>query len=171
MISTMTAWAQVSSEINIGVVSSEIIVQGYPQFRQAEQQLAREVEGWRSERAAWEADMERLQNDIVEKEERLRAGQNTFSEQKKATMQTTIDSLRTDFSERMNSQMAAEQERLNRRRAELLGEVFEEVNEVINEVGEQSDFDLIIDITNGTIIYAKDPEDITDSILRKLQDK
>lgn len=155
--------------IRIGTVNSELIVRGFPQFQVAEQQLGREVEQWRIERAAWEADMERLQATILEREGALQAGLNTFSDTKKARMRTEIDSLQADFYGRMQNQNALEQERLNRRRAELFGEVFETVNEVITEIGEDNNYDIIIDSANGTIVYAKEPDELTEQVLEALQ--
>jgi Skp family chaperone for outer membrane proteins len=67
--------------------------------------------------------------------------------------------------------MQSEQTKFNTRRAELLSEVFEEVNGVIEEIGEESDFQLIIDASNGSIVYAKDPEDLNDQLIKRLQDK
>ena len=48
---------------------------------------------------------------------------------------------------------------------------FEEVNQVIEEIGEESEFQIIIDAANGSIVYAKDPDDLNDQLIRRLQDK
>ncbi len=161
-------WGQ---ELKIGVVNSELVIQSYPRFKQAEEQLGREVQGWQSERKVWESDMERLKVVIGEKEASLHAGQNVMSEQRKQNLKTEIDSLSMDFNLRLNRQTQIEQERFNARRAELLAEVFEEVNGVIEEIGEESEFQIIIDAANGSIVYAKDPDDLNDQLIRRLQDK
>jgi len=164
-----SAWAQ--QQLKIGVVNSEVLVQSLPQFRSIEQTLAKEMEGIQKERASWEADMERLQNVITERENTLQAGQNTFSDEKKKKVQTEIDSLRKDFNGRLNQQMQMEQERFNQRKAELVNEVLEVVNASIEELGAQSSYDLIIDSANGTVVYARDPDDLTDQVMRVLKDK
>ncbi|MFH0765868.1 MAG: OmpH family outer membrane protein [Calditrichota bacterium] len=164
-----TAWAQ--QQLKIGVVNSEVLVQSLPQFRSIEKTLAKEMEGWQKERASWEADMERLQNVIGDRENSLQAGQNTFSDEKKKKLQADIDSLRKDFNGRLNQQMQMEQERFNQRKAELVGNVLEIVNASIEELGEQSSYNLIIDSSNGTVVYARDPDDLTDQVMRKLKDK
>ena len=74
-----------------------------------------------------------------------------------------------DFNTRLQSQSAFEQERFTNRRAELLAEVFEEVNEVIVEMGETEGYDFIIDASNGTVVYAREPDDLNDQLLRRLQ--
>ncbi len=170
LIALMTGSA-IGQELKIGVVASELIVQSYPRFQQAEKQLAQEVQGWESERKTWEADMERLQKEIIDRERRLETGKNMLSEKKKEELQTDIDSLRMDFNERLNRQSTLEQERFNKRRAELLSEVFEIVNGEIEEMGDQEGYDLIIDASNGTVVYARDPDDLNDQLLRRLQDK
>lgn len=157
-------------ELKLGVVASELIVQNYPRFQQAEEQLAREMQTWQNDRKAWESDMERLQKDIENSEEQLRNGK-MFSEKKKAEMQMSIDSLRYDFQMRIQKQSTAEQEKFTKRRAELLAEVFEVVNGVIEEIGTDNDYDFIIDASNGTVVYAKEPDDLNDELLRRLQDK
>ena len=56
-------------------------------------------------------------------------------------------------------------------RAELLAGVFEIVNKAIEEIGEQNDYDLIIDSANGTVVYARDPQELTDQLLQHLENK
>ena len=158
-------------DLKIGVVNSEMVLQSYPEFRRAEEQLQREAQVWQSERAGWEADMERLGVEIKELEGRLMAGQNTFSEKKKINMHREIDSLMIDAQQRVNMQSAMEQERFQKRRAELMAGILEIVNESIEEIGKDNDFDFILDASNGTVVYARDPEDITDQLLRGLEDR
>lgn len=165
---TSTSTAQ---ELKLGIVASEVVIQNYSKFQEAEKQLGREMQGWQAERKTWEADMERLQNSIMGTENKLQAGQNMMSEKKKLQMQSQIDSLRMDFNTRLQSQSAFEQERFTNRRAELLAEVFEEVNEVIVEMGETEGYDFIIDASNGTVVYAREPDDLNDQLLRRLQEK
>jgi len=157
--------------LKIGVINSEIVYQNYKEFKQAESQLSREIEGMQAERAGWEADMERLKKDIEERERKLAAGQNTLSESKKASMQAEADSLKQDFASRLSTQTTYEQERLNQRRAELLQGVIETVNKSIEEIGEQEGYDFIIDSANGTVVYAKNKEDLTSKLLEHLENK
>lgn len=161
----------IAQEIKIGVVASELVIQSYPQFKVAEEQLAREMQSWQSERKSWESDMERLQEAIISVEEKLQAGQNTFSNERKKMLINQVDSLKYDYNERLNKQASYEQERFNKRRAELLAEVFETVNEVIREIGDEEGYDLIIDSSNGTIVHAKNPDDLNDAVLNRLQNK
>jgi len=158
-------------DLKIGVVNSEAIMQSYPEFRRAEEQLGREMESWQSERAGWETQMERMQKDIIDREKQIQTGQTSFSEQRKAGLQMVIDSLKIRYQEEISRQMSLEQERFNARRIELLAEVLEVVNQSIEDIGEEQDFDLILDASNGTIVYARNPEDITDILLRRLQDR
>ena len=158
-------------DLKIGMVNSEMVLQSYPEFRRAEEQLQREAQTWQSERAGWEADMERLGVEIKELEGRLLAGQNTFSEKKKIKMQREIDSLMIDAQQRVNLQSNMEQERFQKRRAEIMAGILEIVNESIEEIGKDNNFDFILDASNGTVVYARDPEDITDQLLRRLEDR
>jgi len=157
--------------LKIGIINSELLYEQYPEFKKMEEKLQKEAEGWASERENWAKDMEKQQFIVVEKENQLKAGQTTFTEKKKQQLQTEIDSLKMGLSERYNRQLMFEQERLQRRKSELLGGVLEVVNKAIDEVGEAEDYDFIIDAANGSVIYAKNPEDISDKVLRRLKDK
>lgn len=159
-----------ATQLKIGVVHSELLMRELPQFKSAEAQLAKEMEVWQKERAVWEKQMEKLQQNITDQETALRAGQSTFSDKKKQELQANIDSLRADFSEKLDGQMQMEQERFNQRRAELISGVLEIINAAIEEIGEQNGYDFIIDSSNGTIVYARDPIDLNDQLLRKLKD-
>ena len=112
-----------------------------------------------------------MQQKIIDSEKSLQAGQNTFSAMKKNTLAANIDSLKYRYQEKLNQQITAEQEKFNQRRAELLATVLETVNKTIEEIGEELDFNIILDSSNGMVVYAKDPEDLTDILLRHLEDK
>jgi outer membrane protein len=157
--------------LKIGVINSEAVVQNFEQFRRAEAQLGKDVEGWTQERAAWEADMQRLQKDIEDRQNRLAAGQNILSDVKKKALQGEIDSLKGDFTTRVSRQSEVEQERFNARKTELLAGVFETVNKTIEEIGEQEGYDFIIDASNGSVVYAKNPTDLTSQLLDHLEKK
>lgn len=166
-IFTGLSWAQ---GLRIGIVASDLVLPSYKGYTAAEEQLSREMQGWQIERKTWEADMERLQNEIAGRETKFTANK-MLTPQGKAKEQALIDSLRFDFNQRLQSQAAKEQERFNQRRAELLASVFEEVNEEIRVMGEEEGYDLIIDASSGSVVYAKDPEDLNDQLLNRLQQK
>jgi len=170
MMLTFTG-ASFGQELKIGVVNSDLVMQTYPEFRRAEEQLNREVASWQEERADWEKKMTAAQEDIAERESKLQAGQSTFSEKRKGELKTQIDSMKVMLQQQFQMYMAGEQERYNKRRMELFSEVLEIVNETIEEIGEEQDYDFVLDGSSGTIVYAREPNDITDELLRLLQDK
>jgi len=157
--------------LKIGVVNSEALYQAYPEFRKIEEKLAKEAESMQAGRQVWIADMEKRQGSIADKENQLKAGATTFAEKRKVQLQTEIDSLKMDLQQRYNEQVTSEQEKLQTRKAELLSGVLESVNKQIDALGEAEGYDLIIDASNGTIVYARDPEDLTDKLLRRLKEK
>ncbi len=170
MMLTFTG-ASFGQELKIGVVNSDLVMQTYPEFRRAEEQLNREVASWQEERADWEKKMTAAQEDIAVRESKLQAGQSTFSEKRKGELKTQIDSMKVMLQQQFQMYMAGEQERYNKRRMELFSEVLEIVNETIEEIGEEQDYDFVLDGSSGTIVYAREPNDITDELLRLLQDK
>jgi len=157
--------------MKIGVVNSELIYQAYPEFRKMEERLQREAEGWQAEREGWIAQMRKFEDIITDRENQLKAGANTFSDKKKTELQTQIDSLKLEMQIRYNQQATMEQERYAKRKSELLSGVLETVNKQIEAIGEAEGYDLIIDAANGTVVYARDPDDLTDKLLRKLKEK
>lgn len=157
--------------LKIGVVNSEALYQAYPEFRKIEEKLAKEAEGMQASRQVWISDMEKRQASIVDKENQLKAGANTYAEKRKVQLQTEIDSLKMNLQQRYNDQVTSEQEKLQQRKAELLSGVLESVNKQIDALGEQEGYDFIIDASNGTIVYARNPEDLTDKLLRRLKEK
>jgi len=166
-----TATAQLKPVgLKIGVVNSEQLYAAYPEFRKMEEQLQREAAGWQSDREAWIAKMQKSEAVITDKESALKTG-TLFSDKKKAQMQAEIDSLKAGLQERYSSQMTMEQERFQKRKAELLQGVLETVNKSIEALGEAEGYDFIIDSSNGTIVYARNPDDLTDKLLRKLKEK
>ncbi len=168
LLFTGEAWCQ--QALKMGMVALEVIIQNYPRFQQVDEQLQREMTTYQKERKSWEADMDRLKAAIQKKEETLRAGQ-IFTDQKKIQLQQEIDSLTTDFSNRVSQKTSQEQEYFTKRRNELLAVVLEEVNEVIRQMGEERGYDLIFDASNGTVVYAREPDDLNDELLNRLKNK
>lgn len=164
------AGSAICQELKTGMVALEVIIQNYPRFREVDAQLQREMTTYQVERKTWESDMERLKKDIEKKEEYLRTGK-MLSDQRKSQLANELDSLTTDFQMRINKKSTEEQEYFANRRNVLLADVLEEVNEYIKQIGEENGFDLIFDATNGTVVYAKDPVDLNDQLLMKLQKK
>ncbi len=157
-------------QIRTGYVDTEEILKQHPQLLQgAEARLSREVEQWAADRKPWEQYMEMLQADIIKREAELNKGK-MLSEAKRLDMQRKLDSLQTDFQQRFQAQLATDQERLQQRRSELLNEVFNEVREIVKEIGESEGYDIIID-TSGAVVYVRDPEEVTDEVLRVLKNK
>jgi len=157
--------------LKIGIVHSELLYEQYPEFKKMESQLQKEAAGWESERESWVKDMEKRQTSVVERETQLKAGETTFTDKKKKQLTSEIDSLRADLSERYQRQMQFEQERAQKRKGELLGGVLQIVNKAIDEVGEREGYDIIIDAASGTVVYARNPDDLNDKVLRQLKEK
>jgi len=169
-ITLLTAFQLDAQNMKVGVVNSEAVMQAYPEFRRAEEQLGREVEAWRADRTGWEKGMEAMQAEIIELDKQLQSGSSMLSENAKMERAMQLEAKQVEYQEKLNQQMALEQEKFNQRRAELLAEVLETVNGVIEQIGEDQDYDLIFDAANGTVVYARDPIDMTDELLQKLQE-
>lgn len=168
---SITTLSFAQDNLKIGVVNSEYIVGVYPKFREIEAQMNKEVENLKRDRVTWEKQMEKIQNLIMEQEGTLRAGATTFTEKRKMELMTSIDSLKQSFEYQVNERVAQDQEKLQNRKAELVSVVLEEVNEHIQVMGKERNYDIIFDSSNGTVVYAKDPDDLTELLLQKLTGK
>jgi outer membrane protein len=147
-----------AKDLKIGYIISEVIRDEYEEYQTAQQQLDEERQEWEAQLKEKEDEIKNLEKELVDKE-------FVYSEARK-------ENLRNEIVTKSEALYQLQQELTNRlmqRNAELSGPINARINEIINRIGDEEEYDFIFDANQGNIVYAKDEYDLTDRLLNELE--
>ena len=153
----------VMAQSKIGYINSQKILATYPAAVDAQKKLEAESNKWGQE-------LQKMEADFQSKKEELEQQSLLLSEEKKRERALALENLATEAQKFQNDKWG-EQGEFFRRREELLKPVIDQINEVINQIGDEENYDFIFDSLEGNLLFAKDKYDLTDQVLEELEKK
>lgn len=145
-----------AAELKVGVVNPAKVLEEAPQAEAARKKLEEEF-------APRQQELVETQKELRGQQERLERDSAIMSESERRKLQRDIMTLKRDV-RRTEDEF---QEDLNLRRNDVLGKLQRRVAEVIHNMAREDKFDLIL--TDG-FLYASDNVDITDQVIRRLEE-
>jgi outer membrane protein len=141
-------------------IDSQEILQQAPGASEAQQTWSREIEQYRSEVQALAAEIDSLRQSLESQRDMLNEEATQRREQE-------IQQKQEELSRRARQleQQAA------RRREELLGPILQRVGTVIEQIRSENGYDMVFDISSTGLRAAAPRLDITDLVLRRLQER
>ena len=144
----------------IGYISSDRIRAEYGGTLDIESQLEESLSEWRSQAQEMESEIEEM---ILE----LESQELMLSEEAAAEKRQTIESKRMEYESFVNevwgpSGLAAQRE------VELWQPVFDKINGILEEIGQNGDYVMIFDSARMGIVYAAPGADLTQQVLDRL---
>ncbi len=155
---TLAAGAAEAQTLKIGYINSQQILQSAPGAAAAN-------EAFQKDMAGYEAEAQRLQEELVGMQQDLERQQLTLSPEAKRNREQQIQQKAQSAQARMQQldQLATQ------RREELIQPVMDRISEVIEQIREEGNYALILDVAAGSIISADPSLDLTDEVVRRLQ--
>jgi len=151
----------------IGWVDLDRILNEYEEFNEAENLFQKDA-------LAWEADFDSLQNDYFNKLEDYRRQRLLLSEPSRKEREDELAKMEQSL---MDTKTRLEGE-AERRRAELTAPILQKIQDVVQQVAVNEDYDYILNssmiyrtpagIQFSPIMYAKDRLDITERVFEEL---
>ncbi|MDY6915516.1 MAG: OmpH family outer membrane protein [Candidatus Cloacimonadota bacterium] len=124
---------------------------------------------YQSEQQEWDAEIAELEEEI----DKL----NTEYESKKMIL---TESGKVEAQEKINELLEKRQDKIQeiygdrglamQRNQELLEPILEKLQNVIEEIAIENNYDLVLDVASGSVRYAKPKLDITDTIIEKMNE-
>jgi outer membrane protein len=153
----LTAGPAAAADYKIGYVDVRKVVQESEQAQQAKGQLEEQV-------AARKDELKSKRSKIQSLQEELKKQGSLMSEAQKKEKQRKLQEAMREF--RRLQQQA--QEDLDTQKNQVLQDIYDRVFQIVNRIGEQEDFDLIL--TAPSAMYVADRVDLTQRVLGKLND-
>jgi outer membrane protein len=143
----------------IAVLDSDRIFESLGGVADARELLETEIEGWNAHADSLQADIDAISLDLertlMMSPERRRE-REALLEQKESELQQFISST-------FGPGGLAE-----RRNEELVTPIVAEINEAVRELGTENDYDLVLDISGGAVVYAEESLDITALVITRM---
>jgi outer membrane protein len=152
---------QYASQKTYAYVDAPKLINGYKGMQDARKEYEVQVMSWRS-------NLDTLRMEMEEKVKEYESRKNRISTHELRLMEELIDTKHEQF---VNFEQAIT-EKIRNSDQELTAKVLGKVNDYIKRYGKREGYDIIMAATQyGNIVYAKDQIDITEEILRGLNDE
>ncbi len=149
-----------AQEIKLGFVDGEAAIKAFSGFRDAEAQFEKQ-------REAWNQELDSRSRELKAMEEDFKAQELMLSDEKKREKLIELETRRREL-EQYYQQIFGPSGEAARKNEELLRPIFDRVNEIIRELGEQEKFTMIFDGSATGIVYAAPGVDLTQKVIDRL---
>lgn len=120
-----------------------------------------------SESQAWRTEIEGMQQELEAMVSQYENKKLILNEQGKKDAENKIKA-KDEALNRKIEQYFGQEGTAAARNAELLEPILDRINDVIQEIAIEDNYDMVLDITAGNVLYAKDYLDITDIVISRL---
>lgn len=149
------------AEQKIGVVDSQRIFAEYDKAREAENVFQEEMRAWATE-------LEALEAELIQLQEQIRTQALLLSQERLNELQTQLDQRRANYDARREEILDPQGGLAVARNEELVRPINEQVSTVVERIGAEGDYSIILDIATVNAFYVDDSLDLTDEILEGL---
>ena len=149
------------AEQKIGVVDSQRIFAEYDKAREAENVFQEEMRAWATE-------LEVLEAELIQLQEQIRTQALLLSQERLNELQTQLEQRRTNYDARREEILDPQGGLAVARNEELVRPINEQVSTVVERLGAEGDYSIILDIATVNAFYVDDSLDLTDEILEGL---
>jgi len=156
----MAAAVPAYAEIKIGYIDTVKIFANFKETIEAEEVYKKEVEAWKKQAEEMEADLARMREEIQSQSLMLSA-------EKLEEKKLVFDQGMKDYQKYMQD-IFGETGEAARRNKELTEPIVEKINGIIDIYAREEGYTLVLDSSQGVIVYADKEIDITDIIIARL---
>lgn len=161
LLASLFASQSALAQSKFGYVNTQRILSNYQEALDVQKQLDAKNQEWQKE-------LQDMQADIRQKQERLDKQGLMLSERKKTELQQEIEDSFTQF-QRFQQEKWGQDGEAFKLQDELLAPIREKILTVVQRIGKEEGYDFIFDEVIGNILYASDKHpDLTDRVLEEL---
>ena len=139
----------------IGIIDSQRIFSEYQEAKDAEAIFQQEMQEWQNELE----DQERV---IVAQQEKIRSQSLLLSKEKLDEMQRELDTMVSAYDRQKAEILDPQGGKAVRRNQELSKPINDQITLVVERIGAEGEFDIILDVATVNVVYVADGVDLTD---------
>jgi outer membrane protein len=146
----------------IGVIDSQRIFAEYQEAKDAEAVFQDEVRQWRDE-------IEGMEREILSLQEKLRSQQLLLSQEKLDELQSEVQQKTQEYERKRLEYFDNTDGLAVKRNQELSQPINDQITLVVERLGAEGGFDLILDMATINVVYLAEGLDLTDKVLEELE--
>lgn len=154
------AISALAQDIKIGYIDSIKIFAENKETQEAERLYRKDVD-------QWEAQKQRMEQELMRLGEELNAQSAMLSEEKKAERRLEVQR-KSDEYKRFMEETFGDNGLAARRNKELTQPIVDKINRVVEKIAVDQGYTMVFDVANANIVYANKALDITDLVLTAL---
>jgi len=144
----------------VGYISSDRIFKEYAGAEDLTRQYDKDV-------VEWQERLTEMKKEIDELIQEMQSQELMLSEEAKNRKRVELDNKRAEY-ERYIEEIWGPGGKASRREIELTKPLVTKIDAILERIGEEDGFDLILDIDEGAIVFAKEGLDLTDRVIEEL---
>ncbi|NIW79200.1 MAG: hypothetical protein GWN16_06925 [Calditrichae bacterium] len=153
-------WSQAYAQLKIRYIDTERIVKEFPEFQEAQKQLD-------ELRQTYETEFKQMQEDAQRMLDEMQNQSLLMSPEKKAEMENKLRQLQAKMEQYYYEKLGPQGE-IYQKNQELTQPIIDKINKVIKKIGDEEEYDYVLDVAQGVVLYAKPEYNITDRVLEEL---
>lgn len=157
----LAAWNTGNAQDKIRYLNSQEILDQLPEAQEIQRKLDEIRAGYETEYSEM---IEKFENMAKE----IESQSLLLSPDKKQEKERELDNLRRQIENYQRDKLGPQGE-FYRRNVELTKPLYDKIDNVIQKISEQEGYDMVFDVVQGVIVFAKPEYDITERVLTELQ--
>ncbi len=158
-----TAVSALAQQVKIGYIDSIKIFAENQETQEAERVYRQDVQ-------QWEAQKQRMEQDIARMGEELQAQSPMLSEEKKAERRLEMNRKMDEY-KRFMEETFGDNGLAAKRNKELTQPIVDKINRIIEAIAIEQSYTMVFDVANANIVYADKKLDMTDLVLSRLNQR
>jgi len=150
-----------NAEGKIGVIDSQRIFAEYQEARDAESIFQQEMN-------QWQKDLEDQERAILAKREEIRSKSLLLSKEKLDELQASLEQMMQGYDQSKAEILDPNTGKAVLRNQELSQPINDQINKVVEQLGAEGEFDMIIDVATVNVVFIADGIDLTEQVLESL---
>ena len=148
--------------LKIGTIDSQRIFREYQEAKDAEAVFQDEMKQWQS-------DLEGMEREILSLREKIRSQQLLLSQDKLDELQNQLDQKSQAYDQKRSEILDPTNGLAVKRNQELSQPINDQITTVVERLGAEGGYDLILDTATVNIVYQNKDLDLTDKVLQELE--
>lgn len=155
------AVAVAQEEGRLAVIDSQRIFAEYQPARDAEAVFQEEMRQWKDE-------LSQMEQEILTTREKIKSQSLLLTKEKLDELQAQLDEKMRAYEDRQSELFDPNTGNVVTRNQELSAPINEQITNVVERIGAEEGYDLILDLATVNVVYVADGVDITDVVLAEL---
>lgn len=159
-VAMLAGWSNAYAQSKIRYLNSQEILDQLP----AAQEIQKKLDGIRSD---YENEYSQMVKDFEDLAKEIESQSLLLSPEKKSEKELELNNLRMKIENYQRDKLGPQGE-FYRKNLELTKPLYDKIDTIIQRISDEEGYDMVFDVVQGVLVFAKPEWDITDRVLEEL---